>query len=109
MKILLPLAAIAAGFLAMPSAYAQSADAAPVQRVVSTTDLSLGTEGGLARLDRRLHRAAKEVCAAPMPYEPHQRRLIKDCVTETVAAAEPQRAALLAGTLPASGIQLTAR
>ncbi|MFL0418261.1 UrcA family protein [Sphingomonas sp. 179-I 2A4 NHS] len=109
MKILLPLAAVAAGYLAAPSAYAQSADAAPFQRVVSTADLALGTQDGLARLDRRLHRAAREVCAAPMPYEPHQRRLIRDCVVETVAAAATQRTALLADSQSASGILLSAR
>jgi UrcA family protein len=103
MKILLPLAAIAAGFLATPSVYAQTS------RAVHLGDLRLDTQDGISRLDRRLHLAAREVCAAPAAYERSQRRLMAECVAETVAAATPQRAAVLASFRQAKAIELSAR
>jgi UrcA family protein len=104
MKILLPLAALAAGFLATPSAYAE-----PASRTVRIADLRLNTHAGVAALDRRLHLAAREVCAAPAAYERSQRRLVADCVAATVAAATPQRSAVLATVRIADAVELSAR
>jgi UrcA family protein len=104
MKILLPLAALAAGFLATPSAYAQQ-----TSRTVHVADLRLDTAQGVARLDRRLQMAARDVCAAPAAYERAQREAVKVCVAQTVVATKVQRDAVLASVRPASAIELSAR
>ena len=104
MKILLPLAAMAAGFLTAPTAYAHNAS-----RTVEVSDLRLDTAQGVARLDRRVHLAAREVCAAPAAYDRSQRRAVAECVAETVSATAPQRSALLAGVKPVGGIEMSAR
>lgn len=103
MKILLPLAAIAAGFLVTPAAQAQDS------RTVRVADLRLDTEQGVRLLDRRIHIAAREVCAPVASYVRSQRALAMRCQKETVAAAAPQRAASLAALQASSGIELSAR
>lgn len=104
MKTLLPLAALAAGFLIAPSAFAE-----PTSRTVRVADLRLDTAAGVARLDRRLHFAAREVCAAPAAYERSQRRLVAACVADTLAATRLQREAILAAAPPRGSIELSAR
>lgn len=104
MKILLSLAALAAGFFVAPSAHAQNAS-----RIVATDDLRLDTAKGVARLDRRLHLAAREVCGYPIAYDHSQRSLIMECIAETVAAAIPQRTTLLASARRSGVIELSAR
>ncbi|WBH16523.1 UrcA family protein [Sphingomonas radiodurans] len=108
MKILLPLAALAAGFLTAPTAQAQ-VDTRTASRTVHVADLRLDTDAGVARLDRRLHLAARDVCAAPAAYDRSQRKLVQDCVAQTLAATTTQRTALLASIRPTGAIQLSAK
>jgi len=103
MKILLPLAAIAAGFLVTPSAYAQDS------RPVRVSDLRLDTAEGVKLLDRRIRSAARAVCAPAADYVRNQKVLAMRCEKETIAAATPQRAAAIAAVQPSSGIELSGR
>lgn len=92
MKIILPLAALAAGFLAAPAAYAQTAQSLTVHH----TDLRLDTGRGVAVLDRRIARAAREACGTVAAYDRSGREAIAACRAETVAQVTPQRDALVA-------------
>lgn len=105
MKILLPLAAIAAGFLATPSAYAQDAAA----RIVKVADLRLDTAEGVAKFDRRLAIAAKNVCASVVDFDRAGRRAAKACQVDTMAAFAPQRDTLIAAAQAKTVVQLSAR
>ncbi len=103
MKILLPLAAMAAGFLVTPSAYAQES------RLVRVSDLRLDTAEGVKLLDRRIRSAARAVCQPPADYARSQKVLAMRCEKETIAAVTPQRAAAIAAIQPSGGIQLSGR
>jgi UrcA family protein len=105
MKILLPLAAIAAGFLATPSAYAEDAST----RIVRVSDLRLDTAEGVAKFDRRLAIAAKNACASVVDFDRAGRRAAKTCQVDTIAAFTPQRDTLIASAQAKHGVELSAR
>ena len=104
MKILLPLAALAAGVLVAPAAYAGTPT-----RTVSVADLRLDTPEGRTRLDHRIARAARDVCTSDAQSFPQARNEASACRAATIAAVAPQRAVLLAQLPGAAGIELSAR
>ena len=91
MKILLPLAALAAGFLVAPSAYAQND-----VRIVHVADLQLDTADGVAKFDRRLSIAVRDVCGTTASYDRAGRKAIERCRIDTRNSIAAQRNVLVA-------------
>ena len=74
--------------------FAATAGAHPVEaatrtQAVSIADLDLSTSQGLLVLDRRLKRAANEVCASPGIYSAFERTTRSRCIREAMEAALP--------------------
>jgi UrcA family protein len=92
MKILLPIAALAAAFAAAP-ALAQS-QSATATAIVRTAGLDLGTAAGRRALDRRIGNAVREACGTASDADLHGRNAVQACRAETRAAAQAQRSAL---------------
>src|SRR3954469_18920528 len=87
MKILLPLAALAAT-LATP-ALAQSAPSATV--AVHTADLDLTSRAGRSALDRRINAAIEIACGDLSDVDLHGKNVAQRCRAETRAQAAAQR------------------
>lgn len=88
----LMIAAVAASCLVT------SAQAGTCQHAVAVrhADLNLRTPKGVARLDRRIWRAADEACGAVSTTDLVGMNRRSRCVVAAVAAAGPQRDAVLA-------------
>jgi UrcA family protein len=93
MKIVLPLAALAAALSAGP-AFAQPAGSAA--QVVHYADLDLASAAGRRELDRRIGIAVREACGTASDADLHGRNLVQNCRVETRRAIAPRRTALLA-------------
>lgn len=65
--------------------------------VVRTIDLDLRSSEGQRTLDRRLARAAREVCGAASDVDVAGKNDVRKCRDETLAKARDQREAVLAG------------
>ena len=107
MKILLPLAALAAGFLVTPALAQAVPDAAP--RIVRHADLRLDTASGVARLDRRIEIAVREACGTSGSFDRAGRKAIERCRTATLAQATSQRDRVIAAAQANPGQMLAAR
>jgi UrcA family protein len=99
MKILVTAAIAAAAFAFTPAA---AQGGSPVV-AVSTADLDLSRAEDRARLDLRLFHAARAVCGTQSPADRYGRARADACVADARAAAERQRAAILARALPSNG------
>ncbi|MEA3063174.1 MAG: hypothetical protein QOJ94_2955 [Sphingomonadales bacterium] len=97
MKILLPLAALAATLTAGPG-FAQPAGSAP--QVVHYADLDLSSAAGRREFDRRIGIAVREACGTPSDADLHGRNLVQHCRVETRRAITAQRSAALAAGAP---------
>lgn len=97
MKTLIPFAALAALLPLVP------ATAAPPARsqVVAFDDLDLASPGGRAKLDLRLHRAARDVCGEASSFDLVGQNAVSRCQTDTVAAASQTLAQVLNRARPA--------
>ncbi|MBW8785317.1 MAG: UrcA family protein [Novosphingobium sp.] len=97
-----------------PRSIGTPAIAAPVaeapQVTVSYADLDLGSDGGVAMLNRRIHGAAIAVC----PDDPGManlsgQRLHERCVAETQQRAQPSVAALATAARASHAAKMVAR
>lgn len=79
--------AIAFAALSLLASGGALAQVGPVQMTVVTHDLDLRSNGGKAKLQRRLEIAAAEVCGDASASDPAGRRAIRTCRNEVVAAA----------------------
>jgi UrcA family protein len=104
-KSILGHAAVLAVLAGAGPALAGSAEGA-VQVIVGHADLNLAEARDVARLDRRLRLAAREVCGINV-NDTARRLAARECETRTLAgAAEPRRAAIAAaaGSAPRSAM-----
>ncbi|MFN3944134.1 MAG: UrcA family protein [Allosphingosinicella sp.] len=85
-------AAVATGLAAGPAA---AQDVGGLQ--VRHADLNLASPAGRAALDRRIAFAAEQACGDPWTDLLVMQRLARKCQDDAVAAARPQRDALLSG------------
>ncbi|MEA2999239.1 MAG: hypothetical protein QOK17_1072 [Sphingomonadales bacterium] len=93
MKILLPLAALAATLTAGP-AFAQPG--APAPQIVHYADLDLSSAAGRQELDRRIGVAVRDACGTASDADLHGRNLVQLCRVETRRAVAARRTAALA-------------
>jgi UrcA family protein len=85
-------AAFAAAGLAGPAA-AQSIATVPV----AVSDLNLATNAGRQTLDGRIAFAARQLCGDYSHLELKWAAMSRSCQSEVIAAAQPQRDALIGG------------
>ena len=67
-----------------------------VTSTVQTADLDLSSADGQRQLDRRIARAAREVCGSASDADLEGKNEVRRCRAETIAAAASQRDHLLA-------------
>ena len=92
------VAALAAALLVAPAAAQDPTPGTHAQQVqrVSHRDLDLGDARGLARLDRRLLRAARSLCGTASTYDLAGRRKDRRCAEAALARTAPARTAAVA-------------
>lgn len=90
MKMLFTLAALAVAAIATPAA-AQVAAPETLSRAVRIADLNLKNPIHIARLDRRIGRAARAMCDAGTTYGPAVKRRVQHCITKAQTDAAAQR------------------
>jgi UrcA family protein len=90
MKMIFTLAALAAAAVAAPVT-AQVAAPETQSRAVRVADLNLSDPVHVARLDRRISRAARAMCDAGTSYGPAAKRRVRHCITKAQANAASQR------------------
>jgi UrcA family protein len=100
---LFALALIASAATIAPTA-SQASEPAAVTSVVQTADLDLATGSGQRELDRRIVRAAREVCGIASDADLVGKNDVRQCRDETIAAAAAQRQQLLAAARSGSPI-----
>lgn len=94
---ILAVAAAAAG-LATVSLGASPAFAGQLESVeVQYQDLNLANSAGRATLDRRIAAAARQVCGEYLTVELKWAEIARACQNDVIAAAAPQRDALVGG------------
>lgn len=86
-------AALAATSLAAGPAVAQSITTLPV----AVSDLNLATTAGRQTLDGRIAYAARQLCGDYSHLELKWNAMSRSCQAEVIAAARPQRDALVGG------------
>ena len=72
--------------------------------IVHTADLDLSRASGRQELDRRIVRAAREVCGDASNVDLEGKNAARQCRDETIAAAAGQREQLLAAARSGSSI-----
>ncbi len=92
---LFALALIASAATITPAA-GQAAEPEMVTSIVATADLDLTTVDGQRALDRRIVRAAREVCGTASDADLAGKNDVRQCRAETIAKAGLQREQLLA-------------
>ena len=97
------LAAIASATTITPTV-AQAAEPAAVTSIVHTADLDLSSNAGQRALDRRIFRAASDVCGTASEADLAGKNAVRRCRVDTVAQAKAQREQLLAAAKPARPI-----
>ncbi len=105
MTKLLILAALAAATLGQP-AFAQTASAER-SAVVQHSDLDLKTERGTKTLERRLWRAAVDVCGTASDADLAGKNDMRACRRETMAIASAQADIVVAGVSRGEPIRVT--
>lgn len=105
MKKLLILAALAAASFGQP-ALAQTAPTNPTV-VVQHGDLDLKTERGARTLDRRIWRAAVEVCGTASDFDIAGKNDIRECRRETRLLATAQADAVIASATRGEPIRVS--
>lgn len=94
-KTILAVAAVSAALVNVGIAAAPAMAQAPETIAVSFADLNLGNQAGRDALDRRIESAANQLCGHFNPVELGQAQAGRACLTETIAAVQPQREAAL--------------
>src|SRR5688572_4707818 len=105
---LFALALIASAATIAPTA-SQAVEPAPVTSIVQTADLDLASASGQRELDRRIVRAARDVCGTASDADLAGKNDVRQCRAETIAAVTAQREQLLAAAKAGSPIQIAAR
>ena len=97
-SIIFSVAAVAAALASTAFAVAPAAAASPYERstTVSYADLNLSSPAGQATLDRRIKRAAEQVCGSEHDLSLKVRQVARECQSEVIAGAKAQSGALLA-------------
>lgn len=97
------LALIASAATITPTV-AEAFEPVTVTSIVQTADLDLATSAGQHELDRRIARAAREVCGTASNVDLEGQNAVRQCRDETIAAAESQGEQLLAAARSGSPI-----
>jgi UrcA family protein len=92
---LFALALITSAAIIAPTA-GQAAEPITLTSIVQTADLDLASADGRRELDRRIVRAARDVCGTASDVDLEGKNDVRQCRTETIAAATSQREQLLA-------------
>jgi|SRR5688572_27396534 UrcA family protein len=100
---LFALALIASAATIAPTA-SQASEPAAVTSIVQTADLDLASPNGQRELDRRIVRAARDVCGTASDADLVGKNDVRQCRVETIAAAASQREQLLAAARSGSPI-----
>lgn len=97
--------------LALISTAAAPAAAQPATAVsiVQTADLDLSSVAGREALDRRIARAAIEVCGSASDVDLEGKNAVRHCREEVIAKASTQREQLLAAVDRGAVIAIAAR
>ena len=101
---------LTAMLLIAPPAHAQSG-AGEVQTHVSfvrTADLDLGTRAGKLQLQRRLARAAREVCGVASDADLKGKKQVRECRNEAIARASIKQDEMLAAAGRGAAIAIIA-
>lgn len=102
-------ALLTAGLIKAAPALAQSTRQGEViVSLVHTSDLDLSTENGRRQLDRRITKAAREVCRTASDIDLEGKNDVRRCRDETVARAQLQKSAVLATVGRVAPIAVTA-
>ncbi|MGH6617047.1 UrcA family protein [Sphingomonas sp.] len=96
MKILITLAALAAGTFVAP-AFAQKAEVGPSPQVVTYSDLDLSTVRGVRTLDRRIDRAVREACGWASDFDIVGQKELRRCRKQTTAQIAARRSLAIDG------------
>jgi UrcA family protein len=92
---LFALALITSAAIIAPTA-GQAAEPITLTSIVQTADLDLASADGRRELDRRIVRAARDVCGTASDVDLEGKNDVRQCRAETIAAATSQREQLLA-------------
>lgn len=102
------LALIASAATVTPTV-AQALEPVTVTSTVHTADLDLSSADGQRELDRRIVRAAYEVCGEASDIDLEGKNDVRQCRADTVAAATAQRRQLVAIARTGAPIIVAAR
>lgn len=97
------LALIASAITVTPTV-AQAFEPVTATSIVRTADLDLSNDSGQRELDRRIVRAAREVCGEASNVDLEGGNAVRQCREETIALAASQREQLLAAARSGSPI-----
>ena len=100
---LFALALIASAATVTPTV-AQAFEPVTASSIVRTADLDLSSASGQQELDRRIVRAANEVCGEASNVDLEGKNAVRQCRDDTVAQAASQREQLLAAARSGSPI-----
>jgi UrcA family protein len=100
---ILALAMIASAATLMPTA-ALALEPVTATSIVHTADLDLSSDSGQRELDRRIVRAAREVCGEASNVDLEGKNAVRQCREETIAQAASHREQLLAAARSGSPI-----
>ncbi len=93
--ILFALAIATSAATIMPTV-ANATEPVAVTKIVPIAGLDLTSATGHRELDRRIHRAAREVCGTTSDADLKGKNDIRQCRAESIAAATAQRQKILA-------------
>ena len=96
--------ALAASAATVAPTIAQAMEPETVTSIVRTADLDLSSADGQRELDRRIVRAAHEVCGDASDVDLEGKNAVRTCRDETIAAAVAQREQMLAAARAGSPI-----
>ena len=100
---LFALALIASAITVTPTV-AQAFEPVTATSIVRTADLDLSNDSGQRELDRRIVRAAREVCGEASNVNLEGKNAVRQCRDDTIAEAASQREQLLAAARSGSPI-----
>lgn len=103
------LSLIGLALLVSTAAAPAAAEPATVTHIVRTADLDLGSEAGRKALDRRISRAAIDVCGEASEADLEGQNAVRLCRDDVIAEASQRRDQLLAAAQSGRPIILAAR
>ena len=104
----LALALIASAAAVTPTV-AQAFEPVTATSIIRTADLDLSSDSGRHELDRRILRAAYDVCGEASDVDLEGKNAIRQCRADTIAKASSQRQQLLAAARTGAPIVVAAR